>query len=1178
MSRFPDTRFPQKQRGFALLITITLLAFLVLLLVSLASLTRVEVQVAGNSQQLSQARQNALAALNIALGQLQRFAGPDQRATGRADLYAATNTVPASSSGLAAPVDGTRRWTGVWGHRNTAVQGSFTQTPTPVLLNWLVSGNENLTVDFNAATGLMNTATAATPAYKPIFDPGLTISSIATSPLTLNGQPAVLLVGPKTAGQSPVVAADLTNYIVAPLVPITVDKSTIPGLGTSGTVDIGRYAFWVGDEGVKAPYTLIDRHAPSSGGPVDPVATPVDASARYRLAAAQRAALELLPGFSAYPANSTTLGQVVLPKQVGLADTMSTSSVLAARYHDYTTSSRGVLADSLQGGLRRDLTYAFETGTSPDSSNPNTQFSPAQSNILPAGLSPKYGPTWETLAAHYALAGKIGSITSPALDLSDPIVHKAGVAPVIVQTRFFWKLYIDGSGNPFLRTHVVVVVGNPYNVRLQAPTGIDLTLEPGTSVGGVPAGSIPVVGANSAAYFSVMVGNTRPGTVTAPAFPADSVRSNRYALFKGPATSDPSALSGTVFRIVNVDLAPGEAKAFAVSNTPGGPSVFNLQEIGAGGFPTNYAQVALPAPISGPGTPFSAGTPVGATIWTWLTNTFYRTQLRLAGTTDVLQEIVNGVTVGNGQASPGQNGSVATPYSLPVEINIGGMPLDLTLPGADTPGGTYQNGRGNFRTYADYNLRARSHMMPGSSIWDYLKSFYPVPPYSSYPYIVASGGSTVPNFSGGNSFTSNIAAQWGHDLFGAQTKALLFDVPRRSGADDPPIVSIGALQHANATADDWFAFIGSQPGNAIGNSLFTPYVTTANSVQARANTWFGMSGNSTYYDISYLLNTALWDRYFFSGIPPTGGTFALNASGIEATRLPNARLRLLEDATTTLPVLRDLRQPAARMLIEGAFNVNSTSEPAWAALLAGARNLTLNGDTLATSAGTPVPRHLSPSLTSANAQQENTSASYAGFRKLTDTQINDLAREIVKQVRERGPFLSLSHFINRTLAGSADAKSRKGPLQAAIDATAGINTTLAAGRPVYWPNADDGGGSNVGPYADNKLTQGQSASTGIPGWLTQADLLQQIGPSLTTRSDTFTVRAYGDVLDPLQSTPVVTGRAWCEATVQRFPDYVESGSAGNVATIEPGSATTTNQQFGRRFRIVSFRWLTPDDI
>ena len=75
-----------RRDGFALLITVTLLAFLVLLLVSLASLTRIETQVASNSQALARARQNALLALNIALGQLQRHTGPDQRVTATAEF------------------------------------------------------------------------------------------------------------------------------------------------------------------------------------------------------------------------------------------------------------------------------------------------------------------------------------------------------------------------------------------------------------------------------------------------------------------------------------------------------------------------------------------------------------------------------------------------------------------------------------------------------------------------------------------------------------------------------------------------------------------------------------------------------------------------------------------------------------------------------------------------------------------------------------------------------------------------------------------------------------------------------------------------------------------------------------------------------------------------------------
>src|SRR6185436_4075531 len=105
-----------------------LLAFLVLLLVSLASLTRVETQVASNNQDLSAARQNALLALNVAIGELQRSTGPDRRATVPANLITPTAASP--------------RWVGVYG--NTAA-ANYSQTPSaiavssPRLLQWLVS-------------------------------------------------------------------------------------------------------------------------------------------------------------------------------------------------------------------------------------------------------------------------------------------------------------------------------------------------------------------------------------------------------------------------------------------------------------------------------------------------------------------------------------------------------------------------------------------------------------------------------------------------------------------------------------------------------------------------------------------------------------------------------------------------------------------------------------------------------------------------------------------------------------------------------------------------------------------------------------------------------------------------------------------------------------------------------
>ena len=69
---------PRQQAGFALIITLLLMAFLILLVVCMASLPRVETQIALNNQTAEKARQTALFALNIALGHQQKAAGPDQ--------------------------------------------------------------------------------------------------------------------------------------------------------------------------------------------------------------------------------------------------------------------------------------------------------------------------------------------------------------------------------------------------------------------------------------------------------------------------------------------------------------------------------------------------------------------------------------------------------------------------------------------------------------------------------------------------------------------------------------------------------------------------------------------------------------------------------------------------------------------------------------------------------------------------------------------------------------------------------------------------------------------------------------------------------------------------------------------------------------------------------------------
>jgi hypothetical protein len=236
---------------------------------------------------------------------------------------------------------------------------------------------------------------------------------------------------------------------------------------------------------------------------------------------------------------------------------------------------------------------------------------------------------------------------------------------------------------------------------------------------------------------------------------------------------------------------------------------------------------------------------------------------------------------------------------------------------------------------------------------------------------------------------------------------------------------------------------------------------------------------------------------------------------------------------------------ARYQLSRGAFNVNSTSPKAWRALL----GHTLNGWVHASS---PVP--LPPTTTNivgaifrtpSNAHETdamatglpdnsgaitNAAARSAVGRRLTTLELDNLAAQIATQVTNSGPFPDLASFEASTV------------LSAAIAATT-INSSLNANH------------------------------TGVAGWLTPQDILAAIAPFASARSDTFKVRAYGDVFNP--ATQQVDGRVWCEAIVQRIPDLAEAPAAAApiVAIADPAT-----YPFGRKFVITSFRWLTPDDL
>jgi hypothetical protein len=89
-------------------------------------------------------------ALNVALGELQKYAGPDQRTTARSDIL----DIDVNPATFSPPPSG--RWLGAYG---SGASTGYTQAPATIsaaviaasdtkgsqakLLNWLVSGNES---------------------------------------------------------------------------------------------------------------------------------------------------------------------------------------------------------------------------------------------------------------------------------------------------------------------------------------------------------------------------------------------------------------------------------------------------------------------------------------------------------------------------------------------------------------------------------------------------------------------------------------------------------------------------------------------------------------------------------------------------------------------------------------------------------------------------------------------------------------------------------------------------------------------------------------------------------------------------------------------------------------------------------------------------------------------------
>ena len=446
-----------KRSGFSLVLSLTMMASLVLMVVVLASFLQVESRLAQSHAGHQRAKLNALAAARIAIGQLQATMGPDQRVSMRADMYAndhkpAAETAHESvartgTAGLAdmvpnphAPSSGRishnkRYWTGVWstgGADSTRIREWNVAAPheTRLFLGWLTSPTRASTVYPDEIDARDAASSAGSPSeisiqnYVPNrndFNPDGT-AKMTKGQALIDGLAFPLL---SAAGNS-LDSSNAINKETVPLVsrgtvawPASVNNSRLwqEYYGAVDAVPVplpdafrdassrkystpnGRFAFWIGDEGIKAKANLPDAYAHTSSG------VPVSGLSPWEVGlsgnAAQRTALELanpetsqptahdqritLAGLPANFGQSfrtwrdndiqtagrpelLTLARVKNPAeltlwaktQAGNSAAVAMHDALRALWPDVTTYSYSTLTDVYNGGAKTDLSTAFE--------------------------------------------------------------------------------------------------------------------------------------------------------------------------------------------------------------------------------------------------------------------------------------------------------------------------------------------------------------------------------------------------------------------------------------------------------------------------------------------------------------------------------------------------------------------------------------------------------------------------------------------------------------------------------------------------------------------------------------------------------------------------------------------------------------------------------------------------
>lgn len=1162
----PAVRHP---RGFALIVTLSLMILLTVVAVGLLSLSSVSLRSTSQSDSLQSARANARTALMLAIGDLQKQLGPDTRISAPADQ------ISASDASVSTTPQAQRQWAGAYKSWPAAIPSAA--RPTPEFLQWFVSGDpEKLkTKDF------AGTAASAK-----------SVELVTKNTVGPDGDPV----------RVPTISQNAANGM----------KNT--------------FAWWVSDQGTKALIT-----------PANEIPTAI-ANVRADQQVAPATNFRSATSGTTQPFSLVSLSD----ERISRVTTWQSSALLTEKpdgvrgfFHDFTCQNSGLLTNVRAGGFRKDLSMQLErpAATAPASTSTALYTVGNEPGINLQELWVYYNLHKDLIrsgTSTFTTGGSISSGTpflrvesSPAACQTDDEFFMK--QPVIINYQlalsFETRVVTNASGQSVTRLHLVadpiLTFWNPLDVPVAIPSSAYLSVKywqiPYDLVisrnGSTLPGRFPLVsslsgginGSNGDGNFvSVRIGQSQPLAFK----PGEVIKVSQVGneIVKGSSPVDHELVAKAGFNYGGgvsvpvrdtsgnyVDLSASDVITFQAkpNNLTAGSTALSGHSLnGSANHTRHFSMVHHEVYIGADRGDSSTSLGIGGMFIDW---DFGNKRLKY-------NEDRGSTSSGPGVA--GTKSAAARLYADSTALKnifptITGRPLPVSiLSSAKQPVMLFSFAA---KTESGSNLgtRSLSRFNPRTLHVDFYDLGQRERDMLPYEYSVESLSSWKNR---SLEVSTNGNAYFGGGLTAADGTSFVttHSIPRE------PIVSLAAFQYSFANGFDiqrpkygYGTLNAREPmlpqiSHAIGNSTACP-VLASNTTEGT------LPGGRPMADHSYLANQALWDDWFLSGIAPQGyNTFS--------KARPQQKLVAQEffNGTAPLPVVRyrpDLRgQDAAKVLntyfpsttpattaianiassirVDGLFNVNSTSVEAWKSLLGARKERPIvirdaNGKETVKTDGeeTPIAGLLAPLNAVAKGTGSVDSQSneqWVGRRTLDDDEIDKLARAIVREVRKRGPFLSLADFINRRV-GQDKELAHAGAIQSALESTeAGINSAYQTGARAV-------GSTASGRFAFPEAEQGP-LSSGAPGIIKQADILTPIAPILAARSDSFLIRAYGEKTD---STGKVIARACCEAVVRRSAAFVDPTDPPEKTY---GSITTINKNFGRRFEMVSFRWLSSDEI